>query len=1247
MDPSYQQYSDSIANTVSLVSPAASSSLDSANYYSSTTSDCSTDHNNFNNSKIVANTDEIEMEFTSLSPIRARQWEQSQTIQRNAEWRERLEREMTVSRDSLSEDEIDSDSHGMDSSENGKDDGYVMNQSQQSSANQTNNSTVSDMVSPQQSTPSSNHPNNWDIDSLLEEHMREIDDCDFGSLNRGHLLGRTGQQQQQQQQQKQDMRQNHQQPPRQQVQQQQTARHNQPMKSLQTIQKSNNFDSKMQSQPHPTPSKMAQITLSEQSTVSSPGWSATDLVAQSQKGQSSTIAAATSNAEPASFSKQPTRTNVPPPTPMPKLPQPLQQPTPPNTQESTKVHSLQLQLNQLQTQNATLQSRIEHDALKIQQLSSLEEEARQEAALWEAQWRNDGGDNLLLEDLRGALLQKTKEEVKELQMKLMQMNHSGDAVEMNLLQSENEVLRKELSTLLSHGPSSPSSTAQSEAMRRLDRMAQTSRESEQKWAARVKGVEEKLDLLRRDNKVLIGENERLKCDMEGISKNYEGEKKLKEMENMLNRDRGEISRLVKEKSELVEELRKCRDIIDKTRADHESIRSEFETRLKEQTQLHSAELEKVWGKKKPTMDRGSDAIPFNDEKLESALAQTSQENMTLREENASVSAENERLAKRCVELETSVKEAVSSGEDLRLALLSAESRIDEFEKEKAELEESVREIEQRVASAAIEEEETRRRLDETVAAKESVERQLQSVLSDKDQLSKDLLALKRENEMIEAKNVSLEEYHANAQEELKSWQTANEELEAKLSATAEENATLTSNNLAMKERLDERQLLLDTIRKNEVDGPLVDENRLLKTSLSGLENQLHRVESSLEKERASLTSTEQARQHAEKRIGELENQMQSLQNEINTAHSKTASEKDHQLRLEKQTTELKETIATLREEISSAAISRSHLELELRQRQDECVTLRKQLDPVQQEKYRLELDNVNLSEQIESMRKPDRSDLDQDGMRSDLVKRLEEKNDALAECISSLQTDMIAFQNKSSATHATYVRLDKSAVDTACHNLTYSSSTPKSTRPMIPRDMMQQLDRARAAVKETASIIKAQRRALDSTVLLSPIPTHSSQSSQSSSLLPSEIATAPLTQLHNQSMSADRAMPSTPSVEARSNLQSQLEDEHMAEKSAIKTKYRERIRRIQKEWEGERKAILNLIASPSVGAAGNELRVVKSPVNNRSVSLHSESVPQHVMAKTPYSTCCDTETIDSSYVETETFVMNILNELDG
>eukprot|EP00956_Cyclotella_meneghiniana_P037228 scaffold135704_cov33-Cyclotella_meneghiniana.AAC.2 len=87
---------------------------------------------------------------------------------------------------------------------------------------------------------------------------------------------------------------------------------------------------------------------------------------------------------------------------------------------------------------------------------------------------------------------------------------------------------------------------------------------------------------------------------------------------------------------------------------------------------------------------------------------------------------------------------------------------------------------------------------------------------------------------------------------------------------------------------------------------------------------------------------------------------------------------------------------------------------------------------------------------------------------------------------------------------------------------------------------------------------------------------------------------------------------------------------------------------MRKEWEGERKAILSLIASPGVERS-NVYRVIKTPVNHQGTTRQPlDSVPCHVTAKETASlTFCDTETVDSSYLETETFVMNFLNELDG
>jgi len=342
---------------------------------------------------------------------------------------------------------------------------------------------------------------------------------------------------------------------------------------------------------------------------------------------------------------------------------------------------------------------------------------------------------------------------------------------------------------------------------------------------------------------------------------------------------------------------------------------------------------------------------------------------------------------------------------------------------------------------------------------------------------------------------------------------------------------------------------------------------------------------------------------------------------------------------------MKSTISSLRDEISAAAIARSQLELELRQRQDECATFQKQLDPLQQEKYRLELDNSDLSEQIERLRKLNGCDGEDDKLKAELIKRLEEKNDALAQCIGSLQSDMTAFYNRTAAKGSS-----------AQHECTGDyhvnfTETPKCKRTIVSQDMIDQLKRARAAVKETSLIIKAQRRALSSDTMpeivqASSFFISSSDLSQSSSQYmvpdssakpPSEITAA----VYNHD--ASQAISPTPSLDGSTNLLMKLEDEHMAEKSAIKTKYREKIRCMKKEWEGERKAILSLITSPGQDA----YHVIKSSPNHHD-GFHQKPSPGHILAKqTPGSTFCASTTGDSSYLETEAFVMNLLNELDS
>ena len=221
--------------------------------------------------------------------------------------------------------------------------------------------------------------------------------------------------------------------------------------------------------------------------------------------------------------------------------------------------------------------------------------------------------------------------------------------------------------------------------------------------------------------------------------------------------------------------------------------------------------------------------------------------MTLQEENAGVSAENERLAKRCVDLERAVKDAVSKAQEAGGALHHAQHRMEVLEGEKAELEKSIREVQDRMVDVSSAEERTQKSVEEVTAEKESIEQQLQSVLV--------------KLEKLQSSNISLEEDRVTTHNELQSLQLAKNGLQAHLTAASEENHKLVSNSIALEKRLEERQLQLDTIREKEVEGPLVEENRLLKSSLSGLQSQLRSVEGALETERATLIATKQARQY--------------------------------------------------------------------------------------------------------------------------------------------------------------------------------------------------------------------------------------------------------------------------------------------------------------------------------------------------------------------------------------------------
>ena len=159
-----------------------------------------------------------------------------------------------------------------------------------------------------------------------------------------------------------------------------------------------------------------------------------------------------------------------------------------------------------------------------------------------------------------------------------------------------------------------------------------------------------------------------------------------------------------------------------------------------------------------------------------------------------------------------------------------------------------------------------------------------------------------------------------------------------------------------------------------------------------------------------------------------------------------------------------------------------------------------------------------------------------------------------------------------------------SAVDSTFHDQDASSSKSlKSNAPVVSKDMLEQVHRARAAVKEIASVIKAQRQdisynavsgnVMDTSQFLSPNAVQKSERSPPSAQFrapapsikpPAKITTEEYEQIPlnhpMKSMSVERAIAPTPSNDGGTNLQMQLEDEHIAKKSAIKTKYQEKIR---------------------------------------------------------------------------------------
>jgi len=1136
-----------------------------------------------------------------------------------------------------------------------------------------------------------NQHNHWDkIDMLLDDHLKEIDNHDFGqeSLQERNLGlgGRSvalvqkdvqgnGQQQFQMQQRLQPHYQHYQQ------------------KQFHGSDTMANDVTTATEHSSPTANNMAPfITFSDQSTIhSSPGWSAANQVYPSTNPSangdggiklSSTVVSHTTNNTPALFpsslnqrsSQYSVNSNnrslgvlaLHPKTSFtPKSAPPVSNTSRLDTSSKemselrTKLRSLEVQLEQTSTTNQSLQNAVQFDQERINQLESLEEEARQEAALWEARWRDDfgddvGGEGYVLEQLRGALLQKSKAESETLKKDLTALRRQMDeakesyAVEVNLLITENEALREEVGRLAdgvigSVGEAiSPSKSVhdysfQSDALVRLDRMAKTSRQSEQKWSAKVTAAESKLDELRREAQVLESRNKALTDEITSIkSRADQLERRGNNSEQELAKYKEEVDRLTNEKSTLVGELKRCRESMEKSKSDFESMQRDYEQQLEAQRELHQAELKRVATEAEKIAN--STTLPKGGQDAEAALAQLAQENVSLQEENASVSAENVRLSKQSVKLERAINVAKSDANEVFQSLQRAETRIAGLNAEKASLEERLRTLESNHSDVVSENDNLQHNLDQIRAEKDTILERLRALQVEKDDANAELSALRKEIEILKSQKASLEEYHINAQQELTSWQRAKEEVESELAAANEEKESLKANNLAMNERLEERQAFLDNLRNEENKGPLTEENRLLRSSLSGLEHQLRGMEASLSSERQTLAKTEHAREQAESTIMELESQIKSLKSEISSANKVTTNERSGHLRLQHDMEEMKQMVVSLREEISSAAIAMSHLELELKQREDECEALRKQLSPVQEEKYRLQLDIAALTDEIQSLKKrapSTGSDAEYNNATpNSLVKTLEEKNHALAECIASIQNDLVTFQSSNA----------KSVSFTPQRAMRESSL--KSNASKIPRNMMEQLSRAKAAVKETSSTIKAQREQLFGEAVEEvdgqeqfPQPHFTPVSSQVQTpnvvaLNSTELSTAmynnasPQQQFQTINL-ADAPTPSSQEI----NLQT-LEEHHSAEKTMLKTKYRERIRNMKKEWEVERKTILGLISSGTPVFADQHNTPHASNVKPASISVPN------------INDIGDAMSVDSSYLETETFVTNILNELD-
>jgi len=820
----------------------------------------------------------------------------------------------------------------------------------------------------------------------------------------------------------------------------------------------------------------------------------------------------------------------------------------------SRLRSLEIQHENLLSENKALASQLKSDRERIDSLESSEEEARQEAALWEARWRDDVGNHAgiggeasssLLEQLRGALLQKSKEDYAALKHQLEALTSKFDkaAESYQMLMVENEALREEMRE---GGATSGSHT------------------------------------------------------------NAHWERRALDSEKDLMKRKGELHQLTKEKHALEEQLNQLLEDSERSRQEFESIQIKLEQQLKDEREANQVKMKLI----------ASEAAQMIDTQTSSKgaeLVASKQENMVLKEENIAASAENEKLAERVVDLERKINASLSDASDLRKSLLDAETAIPKLETERNDLRQKMSKLQNDYSSCA----------------------------------SK-VGALSEENEKLKLRVPSLEERVTTAHNDNKALRLENDGMKSKMSGLEKEASNLKSDNLAMKARLNEELEMMKNLQHSDRSNS--KENSFLRSSISGLEHKLMTVESNLIDEREKVASAEKARDQAEEKACQFESQVKSLEFDLSTANQFNAKKCEEYLQLQDNIKELKKNVSSLREEISATAIARSQLELELKQREDECSSLRSQLDPTVKEKYRLELDNASLLEEIESLKKSIASndslgmtDLDNEGPES-FVKQLEEKNRSLTEYIATLQKDLATIQLSQPGVEATQ---NESPV--------IKDDGVDAETPLFPAVMFEQLKHARAAAKKTASFLKEQREesTIDATPTQMQTPTvvpddpdnrctHANtntprqQSPQQYLSLSVNTVVSPEQSRHDIQRSENEE-----ALRNEANILVQLEERHSAEKTVLKSKFQGRLRRMKKEWDSERKAILGLVANISSAEVDTCSRP-KPPINNPESNVHQVNVGGRV----PSAAGDDMHSIASSYDETEAFVMNILNGIE-